>query len=134
MCAVLGACAAEKPPLGGGDVDSAGAADDGSTRAGGASLVGEGFAAADADPVREAEKAKQLRAARDVRWKALEGSLRKADAKTMWERGEEQQKSQNWKNAQDAFEALVVFSPRDAHAPKAVELAMRMAFRRGERA
>ncbi len=96
-----------------------------------AGVVGEDFAPAE-DPVAAAARKKAARDARDARWHALEESLRKADEETLWERGQEQDKSQNWKDAQEAYEGLVVFFPHDAHAPVAVERALRMAFRRGE--
>lgn len=132
MCAGFGAlaCASDEttsspPELGAGDVDNP------QTVPGGADIVGEGFDTAD-DAAQKAAQAKERREKRDVRWKLLTDTARKADGKTLWERGQEQEKSQNWKNAQDAYQGLVVQWPKDANAPKAVELAMQNAFRRGE--
>jgi uncharacterized protein YfaS (alpha-2-macroglobulin family) len=134
MCALAAArCASDETPpdpaLGAADVDTAG--DDPATRPGGADIVGEGFETAD-DAAQKAAQLKERREKRDARWKSLSETSRKADAKTLWERAQEQEKSQNWKNAQDAYQGLVVQWPKDANAPKAVELAMQNAFRRGE--
>jgi hypothetical protein len=133
MCASLVATCAAPDDVRGGELGGglgAGDVDDPRTRPGVPQIVGETFDAA--DPKVAEEKARAARAARDARWAALEKSLRRADAATLWARAEEQAQSQNWKDAQDAYEALVVFFPRDEHAPAAVEKAMRMAFRRGE--
>lgn len=92
--------------------------------------TGERFDAA--DPKLDAEKRRAERAARDARWQALAASLRKADAATLWARAREQEKSQNWKDAQDAYQGLVVQHPQDPNVPRAIEHAARNAFRRGE--
>jgi uncharacterized protein YfaS (alpha-2-macroglobulin family) len=115
----LSTCAKAEPkePEGGGDIDNP------ALKPGGPGTTAQSF-----DPAKEAA----LRAERDKRWHTLETTLRKADAKTLWDRGQEQEKSQNWKEAQEAYQALVVFFPKDANAPKAVERAMRTAFRRAE--
>jgi alpha-2-macroglobulin len=106
------------------------AAEEARPRPGGPATAGERFDAP--DPQLDGARARAARAARDARWRSLEKSLRRADASTLWARGEEQEKSQNWKDAQDAYLGLVVQHPRHKNAPLAIERAARMAFRRAE--
>src|SRR5687768_13980631 len=98
MCATaltftISNCASSDASTTGNDAEiGAGDIDDPSTRPGGPGTVGESFDAP--DPAEVARKAKEAREARDKRWSTLSSTLRKADAKTLWARGEEEEKSQ----------------------------------------
>jgi uncharacterized protein YfaS (alpha-2-macroglobulin family) len=80
---------------------------------------------------REAAK-KVAQAARDVRWAALQKKLKKGDADALKKSGDTAMGEQNWRDAYNAYAAIVVHEPGSLPALTAVDSAMRASFALGE--
>lgn len=91
--------------------------------------VGEPMTATDV--ANEAERAARAAEERKQRLAKMRAKLSKEPADTLWKRGEDKDAKQDFKDAADAFAALLVHYPDDPRAPQAAMRAMTSRFRMG---